>query len=388
MVLDALQTTTTSTTPSTTTMEMDAPAPAPASAPALLLDCLLCDLSFNTAEEKRQHAKSEWQYVFKFSLVSVSALTFNSVYKIRCRVAEPGTIVTPPDSDPKSSAGVKKDDKSPRQDGMSSWESSHIDEESYDEESASDSSYDKEVTEFIAGECLFCNHTSEDFDDNLSHMHQTHSLVVPFQSSLAVDLQTLIWYLHMVIFTYRECICCGKRRRTVEAVQQHMTSTGHCRFDVTGEMSEFYDMDSLAQQTTENRSHPDDRTLKLPSGKLLAHRSYVDSTSKRRTAEKSPDDSTGLPSSQQSAGSKSLTRRDRKEQALVSQFTQLRMGDQMSLMHLPESQQRPLLLAYKKELSEAKRAERRNRRRLDNVGNKTAIHANNYKQEVPVYTGG
>jgi pre-60S factor REI1 len=34
------------------------PSPAPGRA---LLECLLCDLSFDTTEEKRQHAKSEWQ---------------------------------------------------------------------------------------------------------------------------------------------------------------------------------------------------------------------------------------------------------------------------------------------------------------------------------------
>jgi pre-60S factor REI1 len=246
--------------------------------------------------------------------------------------------------------------------------------------------------EFIPEECLFCNQTSKDFDENLSHMHHTHSLMVPFQSSLAVDLQTLIWFLHMVIFTYRECICCGKRRRTIEAVQQHMTSMGHCRFSVTDEMRGFYDMDSLGQQIAENRSHPDDRTLRLPSGKLLAHRSYVDPTSKSRLREKPESSASSLsavPVSQQSEpGPQALTKRDRKEQALTTQLAHLRTGDQMSLMHLPESQQRSLLVAHKKELDKAKRAERRKRSRMDHVGNMTAVHTNYYKQEVPVYMGG
>ncbi|KAK4156222.1 C2H2 type zinc-finger-domain-containing protein [Chaetomidium leptoderma] len=350
-------------------------APTPGSAPAPLLECRLCDLSFDTAEEKRQHAKSEWH-----------------VYKIRCRVAEPGTTISPPESGSKPSPGR------PKQDSNFTSKPPQVDEESYDEESESDASSDKEIVEYVAKECLFCHQTSKDFDENLSHMHQTHSLVVPFQDLLVVDLQTLIWFLHMVIFSYRECICCGKRRRTIEAVQQHMTSLGHCRFNVTDEMSGFYDMDSLGgQQTAESRSHPDDRTLRLPSGKLLGHRSYVDPAPKssRQREEKSPAGPPALsPASQPSDDStetetpQALTKRDRKEQALTTQLAQLRTGDQTSLMHLPQSQQRSLLVARKKELDKAKCAERRKRSGLDNVGNKMAIHTNYYKQEVPVYMGG
>jgi pre-60S factor REI1 len=60
----------------------------------------------------------------------------------------------------------------------------------------------------------------------------------------------------------------------------------------------------------------------------------------------------------------------------------------MSLVHLSEAQQRSLLVAHKKGLDEAKRAERRKRGRMDNVGNATAVHTKYYKQEVPVYMGG
>ncbi|SPO04393.1 related to TRI15 - putative transcription factor [Cephalotrichum gorgonifer] len=360
---------------------MDASASASASAaaatsppaPAQLLECYLCNLSFDTIEEKRQHAKSEWH-----------------VYKIRCRVAEPGTTVPPP-----GSSGPKSPARRQNQNSKSASKQLHAAEEGDDEESESDissesdSSSDQESIQFVPEECLFCNQTSKDFDENLSHMHQAHSLVIPFQSSLVVDLQTLVWFLHMVIFSYRECICCGKRRRTLEAVQQHMTSLGHCRFDVTEEMSAFYDMDSLNQGTAGNSSHPDDYTLRLPSGKLLGHRSYVDPTSRSWLRERAPAGPSALPASQDSeAGSQALTKGDQKEQALTTRISQLRTGDQMSLMHLPQSQQRSLLLAHKKALDEAKRAERRTRRRVDNAGNITAIHTKYYKQEVPVYMGG
>lgn len=274
-----------------------------------------------------------------------------------------------------------------------------LDEESHDEGSdnagsEAETSSDIETADFIPEGCLFCNETSHSFDENLSHMHQAHSLIVPFQSSLAVDLQTLISFLHMIIFNYRECICCGTRRRTIEAVQQHMTSTGHCRFDATGEMSEFYQLDSLASQTAESLSQPDDRILRLPSGKLLTHRSSshrdIDPASRNRRRETSPANPSPLPAPEQPSNTEpqALTKRDRREQALTGRLSQLRAGDHMSLMHLPESQQRSLLLASQKRLDEGKRTDRREQRRLDNVGNKTAVHTKYYKQEVPVYMGG
>ncbi|KAH7304745.1 C2H2 type zinc-finger-domain-containing protein [Stachybotrys elegans] len=338
--------------------------PAQADAPALsqsaMLECRLCDLSFDTAEEKRQHAKSEWH-----------------VYKIRCRVAEPGTIVPPPGSSkPEQDRNVTRKILPPANDDQ-------------DEDSDSSTSSVEEVAEFVNNKCLFCTRTSQDFDENFTHMCQAHSLFIPFQTSLTVDMETLIWYLHLLIFSYRECICCGRRRRTVEAVQQHMASTGHCRFDISEEMSEFYDMESLSQQENSQFSHPDDHTLRLPSGKLLSHRSAIEQTPRAALKGKQTAASLAAPESHEdSATSDALTKKDRHDQALIAQFNRLSTSDQRSLMHLPASQQRSLLLTHKKELDKAKRAERRKRSKMDHVGNKIAVHTNYYKQEVPVYMGG
>lgn len=307
------------------------------------------------------------------------------MYRIRCRIAAPGTIVTPPDGEHKGSLRRRGQDWAPE--SKPSW----ADEESYDEGSQSDTSSDRVNIEYVPGECLFCSWVSEDFDNSLSHMRQIHGLFIPFQSSIAVDLQTLISFLHMLIFSYRECISCGKRRRTVEAVQQHMTSIGHCRFNVTEEINKFYHMDYRDRHPTGRCSHPDDNTLRLPSGKLLGRRSHANPTSKSRLRERSPAGTSDLPASQQSesdTGSRALSRSDQKEQALTARFSRLRAGAQMSIVHLPESQQRSLLVAHKKGVDEGRRAERRRRGRMDNVGNKTAIHTKYYKQEVPIYQGG
>ncbi|KAL2116158.1 hypothetical protein VTJ04DRAFT_10413 [Mycothermus thermophilus] len=234
---------------------------------AALLECKLCDLTFETHEEKRQHAKSDWH-----------------VYKIRCKVAEPGVSITPPDIELQRPASRQKarkqtsrkpelespavDDENELKDKDASASDSDLDSESDDTPDPSDT----DGVEFIPGACLFCDYTSDDLDNNLTHMRQTHSFLIPFQSSLAVDLQTLLWFLHMVIFSYRECICCGKRRRTVEAVQQHMVSTGHCRFDVSEETKMFYDQEVMESQGVQAQASPDEQTLRLPSGKLLTRR--------------------------------------------------------------------------------------------------------------------
>lgn len=281
---------------------------------------------------------------------------------------------------------------------MQGWESPSPGTAGSEDEEATDSdgSTDREILEFVPEECLFCRHASDSFDANMAHMQQAHSFAIPFRSSLVVDLQTVIWFLHMVIFSYRECICCGRRRRTTEAIQQHMTSTGHCRFNVSDDVSGFYDMEALAEQSAQDWDHPDAQTLRLASGKLLAHRSYVDPTPRSKLRDPSaggPSSASALPPAsggpeQPDDGSRVLTTRDRKAEALAAQISQLRLGDQTSLVHLAPAQQRSLMVAHKKEVDKARRSERRKRSRLDHVGNKVAVHTNYYKQEVPVYMGG
>lgn len=254
-----------------------------------------------------------------------------------------------------------------------------------DEESEGDVSSDEEAPEFVPEDCLFCSHSSKDFDSNMSHMHQTHSLAIPFQKSLAVDLETLVWYLHLVIFAYRECICCGKRRRTIEAVQQHMTTTGHCRFNMTEEMSEFYDLPSLKEQNAAQFSQIDDQTLRLPSGKLLTHRSYVEPSLKSKLRETSSAGPSSISAATGKDGSsQALTKKDRKEQAITTQLSSLRASERSSLMHLSSSQQRSLLLAGRKKINEARRTERRLQGGVENLGNyyKKPTSLNNVENPV------
>lgn len=137
-----------------------------------------------------------------------------------------------------------------------------------------DDSEDEElsVPDFIPGECLFCSQYDEDLDASLAHMATSHGFTVPYRDCLAVDVETVVWYMHFVIHGYQECICCGTRRGTVEAIQQHMKAKGHCRFDISPDTEEFYEMPKQEDAVLDQTHGEDSATLRLPSGRVITHR--------------------------------------------------------------------------------------------------------------------
>ncbi|KAK7573205.1 hypothetical protein V3481_018383 [Fusarium oxysporum f. sp. vasinfectum] len=183
--------------------------------------CSLCDVSFDNSQEHRVHAKSEAH-----------------VQALRNRAAASGLIDQPTeDSDTFSHTSNDPED-----------ERSSTDDETGDENETSGSA----VPEFDSTKCIICTHNDESFDKSLIHMETAHGLRIPFRDHLIVDLETVIWYLYFLVATYRECIYCGTRRRTVEGIQQHMRDKGHCRVELTDEMQEFYDLEGLKAHGREN----------------------------------------------------------------------------------------------------------------------------------------
>jgi pre-60S factor REI1 len=164
---------------------------------------------------------------------------------------------------------------------------------------------------FKPEQCLFCNMASPDLDTNISHMHKNHGLFIPVDIKdgflrLAVDLETLMRYLHLVIYGYHECLHCHIQKQTAQAVRQHMMGKGHCRVDLDDEESEFrdfYEEDGVVSGSSESgldeeeASHSSDDneeaggtsgsqpsrrqpsskvdgiSLSLSSGKVVSHRS-------------------------------------------------------------------------------------------------------------------
>ncbi|KAF5003441.1 hypothetical protein FDECE_9991 [Fusarium decemcellulare] len=316
------------------------------------LTCSTCSVSFETTQEQRQHAKSD-----------------SHVENIRRRVAALGMETMPAADQYRNSE-------------------SHDHSETLDEKAlSSDSGEDldvkeDELPEFNQQICIFCPHRSETFDENFDHMKTSHGLSIPYLDDLAVETVALVWYLHLVIFGYHECIFCGKRRRTTEAVQQHMVRKGHCRFELSDDMLEFYDVEGLNSRKVEGFVRLDEENVRLPSGKILSHRSQTPSATKPRALnhqEKSTEqEQSALPTQ---GSSDALTARDRKDMAIATQLARLSVKDQHSLIHLPYSEQRALLAKRKKELNAVRREQQRMQSKTERLSNKTMMK--HFTNDVP-----
>ncbi|KAF5988661.1 hypothetical protein FBULB1_1394 [Fusarium bulbicola] len=312
--------------------------------------CSLCDVSFDNSLEHRVHAKSEAH-----------------VQALRNRAAASGLIEqSTEDSDTVS------------QTSNDTEELSSGDDETEDETSSS------AIPEFDPTKCIICTHSDENFDQTLLHMETAHGLRIPFRDHLIVDLETVIWYLYFLVATYRECIYCGTRRRTVEGIQQHMRDKGHCRVELTDEMQEFYDLEGLKAHGRENVVSVDNESLRLSSGKILSHRD-APATKPRRTSpqEDTEEKRTPLPSH---AASDALTARDKKDAALASQLARLSVKDQQSLIHLTSSEQKSFLLQRKKGLDAVRRSERKMRLKTERLSNRTMM--THFKNDVPGRSNG
>ncbi|KAF4954194.1 hypothetical protein FSARC_12206 [Fusarium sarcochroum] len=206
------------------------------------LICNTCDVSFTTIEEQREHARCEYhvrRLRLRVAAADMAPPSIQESYRGElCELSDLADEDSPqPDSEDEGPPGNKK------------------------------------MADFYPGNCLFCPQISASLDQNLAHMKTCHGFSIPYQSQLAVETEALIWYLHLVIFGFHECISCGKQRNTLEGVQQHMLKKGHCRFDMTDDMMEFYNSEEIKGHSKDDCVRTDEETLRLPSGKPLSNRS-------------------------------------------------------------------------------------------------------------------
>jgi pre-60S factor REI1 len=204
------------------------------------------------------------------------------------KVAEPDSAASPP-TPPRSGSPSSKNGAASSTSRRRHAKVVTVEDESeeYDEDDTESEVEEAEISEFIPGQCLFCSEEFDDLDSSLDHMATSHGFNVPFQEFLAVDLETVVWYLHFVIHAYRECISCGTRRSTPEAAQQHMIAKGHCRFDITGDMEDFYEMPQEDNAVLEKTQHDTSGTVRLPSGKIISNRKYQEPPEPRKRQERS-----------------------------------------------------------------------------------------------------
>ncbi|EHA48058.1 hypothetical protein MGG_09816 [Pyricularia oryzae 70-15] len=256
-------------------------------------------------------------------------------------------------------------------------------------------------------QCLFCNKLQGNFEANMAHMRLAHGLMIPATDRLAVDLETLFSYLHLVVSGYNECLCCGTQRNTTEAAQQHMMDKGHCRFDIAdgSEYADFYDSstDSEAESDaegaddddntktphfkTENAAaDPDEKWLRLPSGRVIHNRAGPAASSRsRRTRTRSTDQTPavlqggrddresqaprGSTGGALESGRLALSKADRRVDVIDRRFADLRSGDQLALAHLGPAERRAVVAMRQRETERVGRVESRYRLRVEGLGN-------------------
>ncbi|KAJ8129856.1 hypothetical protein O1611_g3776 [Lasiodiplodia mahajangana] len=280
---------------------------------------------------------------------------------------------------------------------------------------------------FTPGQCLFCPNSSPSFTDSVTHMQKSHGLFIPHQQHLVVDLENLFKYLHLVIFGYRECIHCGTERATVQAVQQHMTSKGHCKFDISeqdSEFAEFYDFsepeedkesdvegdgnerDQKGAPTNSNRNPllAYEDSIRLPSGKIISRHFPTQAgpphpplrcrtrtpPSQLEYSRVQPDGEEGLSKEGFDSGTHDtqlLSKREKRERATVTYLlANMSTNDRNSLIHLSTSEQRSILATQHRHVDKVQKEERRRQGKIDRKGNKN-LYAY-WHTETPVYQCG
>lgn len=267
-------------------------------------------------------------------------------------------------------------------------------------------------------------------------MSRHHSLFIPAaidngSLALAVDLETLVRYMHLVVHTYHECLLCHTQRQTAHAVQQHMTGKGHCRVDLEDGGSEFRDFyerprgveaegegGSSGEETLGSEDEADveeatlagdaaplrlrEGSLLLSSGKVLSHRSAPVPKHHRPLAETqkptrrgalaaaSSQSESSIPPNEDGAGpseptaeapasdtGRALTRLERRAESnsrstLSMAMARMSLGDRAALAHLPASEQRAVVLRQFKQQDKARHESRRFWSKVELRGNKTA----------------
>lgn len=215
-----------------------------------------------------------------------------------------------------------------------------------------DQSADKEES-FSPLQCLFCNVECASMDSNLTHMSHAHSFFIP-DAEYLIDTESLLSYLFAVVSVFYECLFCGSSKTTKLGVQDHMRGKGHCKVDFEDDehdLKQFYDFsgdvdDEGDQPKTEVTLVPNGDELRLPSGKVLGHRSRA------RLFRQHLSDH---PSSSSSSHHQLLTEAEAETEAENESETismdrrlAMRAGTSASLIGVPDLQRRALIAIEKK----------------------------------------
>ncbi|KAF3763444.1 hypothetical protein M406DRAFT_221758, partial [Cryphonectria parasitica EP155] len=246
---------------------------------------------------------------------------------------------------------------------------------------------------FTPAQCLFCNILSTSFSTNLTHMHKKHGLFIPTNIDdgtkvLVVDVETIVRYMHLVVFGYQECLSCHTQRQSPHAVQQHMMGKGHCHVDLEGETSEFRDFyedaEGMFGSGEDGDTSIDKGNLRLASGKVLVHRSApapknthhrpLSLGGSRRSGQRGIEYLLGdlAPESEAQPQPKS---------ALTVALTKMSVRDRTALAHLTPAERRSTIIGQFKQQERLRTVERKYWSRMEGMGNQVLMK--HFKPDVP-----
>jgi len=222
--------------------------------------CLSCKLMFNTSIEQRAHFKTEF-HLFnmkrkKAGLSPITQAQFDAVVE-----------------------KILIDNTNVEENGDNSVDK----EESFD--ISDDEDVEKLVKERMSDpntvkQCLFCQELSNNMDENIEHMKESHGFVISLKEYVK-DLGELIKYLSVKVYVAHICIFCdyeenvgGRIFKSTSAAQAHMRDLSHCRFELLDnefEYEKFYDFNAYYQSIKKKFSE-DKEGIILPSNKIIVHK--------------------------------------------------------------------------------------------------------------------
>lgn len=208
-----------------------------------------------------------------------------------------------------------------------------------------------------------------------------------------------------------------------------MTGKSHCTFDPSqedSEFAEFYDFsgpeddeetdiegdddeevrEKIATRSSRRPLQVDEDSIRLPSGKIISKRSstlagpsisFAQIRRRTRTSMPQIGYSAAEPGDQEVPteeepdsdvrDTRLISRREKRERAMATyQLTNMSANDRNSLVHLPASQQRSLLVTQRRHGEKVQLEERRRQGKIDRKGNKN-LYAY-WATETPVYQCG
>ncbi|KAN0112443.1 C2H2 type zinc-finger (2 copies) domain containing protein [Hyaloscypha variabilis] len=301
------------------------------------LSCAVCLAKFETKEIKREHMRAAWHvYNLKRKIASLPPISIK-IFETQVQGTDSGSEDEKWQTHPKPQNHVLRSDQLESQAPEAFASVSPL------------SSDDEE--DFDPAQCLFCDLESTSMQINLTHMSESHSFSIQSVDRLT-DVSTFLSYLHILISDFYECLFCHQEGDTEAEVQEHMRAEGHCRLDfddAENELWEFYDLESegSGSDEVETRERPVlvDDSLRLPSGKILGHRSQPRSSRHLSRRQRSTSPQQGLLTEAGEGGEAEPPSETPGSQDLR---VALRKGTEMSLAGVPELQQRALMVAEKK----------------------------------------